>query len=133
MNISIPVNDTMQFIEQKKISPLISKVLIKVCYVGQEPNRNGTVITKETAVKLGESLRGAPIVGFYNEEKQDFEAHNREVEVKDGKFKLVDTTKPYGFVDVNANVWFQKFSDDGVIHEYLCTEGFLWTGIYEEC
>lgn len=122
----------MEYINATKISPLISKVQIKVCYVGQEPNRNGTVITKEVARKLGENLPGTMIAGFYNEKKEDFEAHNREVVIKGGKYKLIDTTKAYGFVDIGAPVWFQKFSDDGVEHEYLCTEGYLWTGVYEE-
>ena len=122
----------MEYINETKISPLISKVLIKVCYVGQQANRNGTVITKEVAKKLGQNLPGTPVVGYYNEAEQDFEGHNREVVVDNGKFKVVDTTKPYGFVDIGAKVWFEKFMDDGVEHEYLVTEGYVWTGVYEE-
>lgn len=122
----------MEFINATKVSPLISRVQVKVCYVGQEPNRNGTVITREVAEKLGENLPGTPIVGYYNEQEQDFEGHNREVVVDNGKFRVIDTTRPYGFVDVKAPIWFQKFLDDGVEHEYLCTEGYIWTGIYEE-
>lgn len=122
----------MEYVNATQISPLISKVQIKVCYVGQEANRNGTVITKETATKLANGLPGCPIVGYYNEEKKDFESHNREIIVEGGKYRLVDMTKPYGFVDIGASVWFQKFNDDGVEHEYLCTEGYLWTKIYKE-
>jgi hypothetical protein len=29
-------------------------------------------------------------------------------------------------------VWFQWFEDDGVPHEYLMTEGYIWTGQYPE-
>jgi len=29
-------------------------------------------------------------------------------------------------------VWFQWFEDDGVPHEYLLTEGIIWTGQYPE-
>lgn len=123
----------MEFINATKVSPLISHVQIKVCYVGQDPNRNGTVITKEVATKFGQNLPGCPIVGYFNEKTGDFEAHNREVVIDNGKFKLIDMTKPYGFVDVGAKVWFEKFTDDGVEHEYLCTEGYLWTDIYKEC
>lgn len=123
----------MEFVNATKISPLISKVLIKVCYVGQDPNRNGTVITKEVATKLGENLPGTPIVGYYNEKTSDFDAHTRDVVIEGGKFKMVDMTKPYGFVDVGAKVWFQKFKDDGQDErEYLCTEGYIWNKIYEE-
>ena len=42
-------------------------------------------------------------------------------------------TKPYGFIGENAHVWFQKFQDeDGVIRDYLLTEGYIWSGIYPE-
>ena len=73
------------------------------------------------------------IVGFYNEEKKDFEEHNRMIDISNGKFEIKDTTRPYGFVDMNAKVWFEWFEDDGVPHEYLMTEGYLWTGQYPEC
>jgi len=33
---------------------------------------------------MANSLPGSPIVGFYNEDKGDFEEHNREIEIKDG-------------------------------------------------
>ena len=132
MHISVPVANTMEYINATQVSPLVSHVQIKVCYVGQDPNRNGSVITKEVATKLGEKLPGCPIVGYYDDEIQDFASHNRDVVVEDGKFKIIDMTKPYGFVDIGAKVWFEQFSDEGVIHEYLCTEGYVWTGVYEE-
>ena len=81
---------------------------------------------------MANTLPGSPIVGFYNEETGDFEEHNREIYFEDGKIKLKDTTRPYGFVDLGAKCWFQKFLDDGVEHEYLMTEGYLWTGQYPE-
>ena len=132
MNISVPIENTMEFIEQTVISPLVSKCSIKVCYVGPDPNRNGTVITKEVAKEMGRQMPASPIVGFYNEETKDFEQHNRDIEIKNGKFRLIDTTKAYGFVPTDAKVWFQKFNDQGVEHEYLCTEGYIWTGAYPE-
>lgn len=93
-------------IEDSKISPLISKCKIKVCYVGDEPNRNRSIITKEVATQMASSLRGAAIVGYYNEAEGDFEEHNRMIEIANGEFKVKDTTRPYGFVDLNAKVWF---------------------------
>ena len=81
---------------------------------------------------MANSLPGSPIVGYYNEEKGDFEEHNRMIDISNGKFQIKDTTRPYGFVDLGAKVWFQKFLDDGIEHEYLMTEGYLWTGQYPE-
>jgi hypothetical protein len=80
--------------------------MCKVCYVGQEPNRNNTVITKELATEMGKKLPGSPVVAFYNQEKKDFEGHEREIVIEDGEYKILDITKPYGFVPTDANVWF---------------------------
>ena len=81
---------------------------------------------------MAKSLPGSPIVGFYNEVTNDFEEHNRRIEIAGGKLKFEDTTRPYGFVDLNAKMWFQDYLDDGVVHTYLVTEGWLWTGQYPE-
>lgn len=129
---SVKLNTPAEFINITGINPLVSKCQIKVCYVGEQPNRNGSVITKDVAIQMANSLPGSPIVGFYNEHKEDFEGHERELVVEDNIWYFKDTTRPYGFVDVNAPTWFQKFTDDGVDHEYLMTEGYLWTGQYPE-
>ena len=130
-HISI-ASSPMELVEITPINPLISRCVIKVCYVGQDPNRNGSIITKEVATKMANSLPGSPIVGFYNETKEDFEEHDAVIEISNGEWKFKDKTRPYGFVDLSARVWFQKFVDDGVEHEYLLTEGYLWTGQYPE-
>lgn len=125
-------NMPIEILEFEAINPLISKCQIKVCYVGDEPNRNHSIITKAVATDLAKTLPGCPIVGFYNEEKGDFEEHNRVINISNGKFEIKDTTRPYGFVPTDAKVWFQWFEDDGVAHEYLMTEGYIWTGQYPE-
>ena len=130
---SIMLDSPIELINVVPLNPLISKVQIKVCYVSDEPNRNKSVITKEVARTLANSLPGSPIVGYYNEYSGDFEEHNRIIEISNGTLTLKDTTRPYGFVDLNAKVWFQTFQDDSeVIREYLMTEGYIWTGQYPE-
>lgn len=115
-------------------SPLISKCTIKVFYVQDDSNRNHSIITKETGTKMASSLRGAIIAGYFNKEENDFEEHNRKFDgYKDGKFIYSSNTRPYGFVDINAKVWYQDFlDDDGETRTYLCTEGWLWTAAYPE-
>lgn len=130
---SVPLDTPCEIINVKPLNPLISKCQIKVCYVSDEPNRNASVITKDVAKKLAQSLPGSPIVGYYNEDCGDFEEHNRQLEIKDGKIVVKDTTRPYGFVDLGAKVWFQDYIDDGKdIRTYLMTEGYIWTGQYPE-
>ena len=130
---SVKLNTPCEFINITPMNPLISKCQIKVCYVGDEPNRNKSIITKDVAREMANSLPGSPIVGFFNETSGDFEEHNRSIDIANGIVTFKDTTRPYGFVDLNAKVWFQKFLDDGQNeHEYLMTEGYIWTGQYPE-
>ena len=122
-----------EFINATEISPLISKCQVKVCYVGQNPNRNGTVITKKVATEMGRKLPGSPVVGYFNQATNDFEGHNKEISLRGGgNIEVLDTTKPYGFVPTDAKVWFQKFDDEGVEREYLVTECYIWTSAYPE-
>ena len=130
---SVKLNAPCEMINVTPLNPLISKCQIKVCYVSDQPNRNNSIITKEVARGMANSLPGSPIVGYFNDGNKDFEEHNRSIEISQGEMKLVDTTKPYGFVDLGAKVWFQKFQEGGVEREYLMTEGYLWTGQYPEC
>ena len=133
MHTSVRLETPCEFINVTPLNPLISKCQIKVCYVSDEPNRNKSVITKEVARQMANSLPGSPIVGYYNENKEDFEEHNRIIDISNGEFKIKDNTRPYGFVDLGAKVWFQKFLDDGEVErEYMMTEGYIWTGQYPE-
>lgn len=106
MHKSIALNQSIELINVTPLNPLISKCQIKVCYVQDTPNRNRSVITKETAKSLANSLPGSPIVGYFNETSGDFEEHNRIIDISNGKLTLKATTKPYGFVDLSAKVWF---------------------------
>ena len=117
------------------VNPLMSKCEIKVLYLGA--NRNGSFITKEVATEMGKTLRGAPIVGYYKDKKQDFEGHGEKVILDDEGVHFECETKPYGFVSPVAKVWFQDFEDsDGmgntIVRTYLMTTGYLWTGQFPE-
>lgn len=133
MHTSQPIPGTIEFLDITSINPLISKCKVKVCYVGDTPNRNRSIITEDTAKIIAKSLPGSPIVGYYNEEKGDFEEHNRYFTFKNGKLQMKTNTRPYGFVDVNAKVWFEEYLDDfSDRRKYLVTEGYIWTGQYPE-
>jgi hypothetical protein len=103
---SVRLDHSIEFINVTPLNPLISKCQIKVCYVGDEPNRNGSIITKAVATEMANSLPGSPIVGYFDEETQDFRGHDRDLVIEKGELIIKDITKPYGFVDLNAKVWF---------------------------
>lgn len=138
MHQSIATIDSPEFINLQplEINPLMSSCEIKVLYLGE--NRNHSYITKEVATEMAKTLRGAPIVGYYKEEKEDFADHGERMIFDDEGIKFECLTKPYGFVAPDAEVWFQKFEDtdefgNKLTREYLMTTGYLWTGQYEEC
>jgi carboxyl-terminal processing protease len=113
----------------------MSSCEIKVLYLGE--NRNHSFITKEVATEMAKTLRGAPIVGYYKPESEDFGDHGEVIHIEDGEISFSCKTVPYGFVATDAEVWFQKFTDtddfgNEVVREYLMTTGYLWTGQYEE-
>lgn len=132
MHQSIATIDSPEFINLQplEINPLMSSCEIKVLYLGE--NRNHSYITKEVATEMAKTLRGAPIVGYYKEEKEDFADHGERVIFDDDGVKFECMTRPYGFVAPDAKVWFQKFDDEGVEREYLVTECYIWTSAYPE-
>lgn len=138
MHKSVATIDSPEFINLQPVdlNPLMSSCEIKVLYIGE--NRNKTYIDKETATKMAKTLRGAPIVGYYKEDKEDFADHGEKIVIDDEGVKFQCMTRPYGFVAPDARVWFQKFDDEDdfgniVTREYLMTNGFLWTGQFPEC
>ena len=138
MHQSVATLDNPEFInlEPLDISPMISKCEIKVMYLGK--NRNRTMMTKDVATDMAKTLRGNPIVGCYKEDVGDFRDHGEKITIDADGIHFNVETQPYGFVAPDAKVWFQKFVDtnefgEEIEREYLMTEGYLWTGQYEEC
>lgn len=123
--------NTMEVLETKPISELVTEATIKVCWVSETENENLTVINREVGKQIAATLPGAPVVGFFNEETGDFEQHSRKIEIKDGQLFSRDLTRPYGFVSFEAP-WYQDFMENGVVRTYLMCKAYLWTRQYAE-
>ena len=137
MNESISILNSVELLplDDADVNPFLTKVRIKVFHLGE--NRNHSYIDKDTAIKMAKTLRGNPIVARYREEKEDFTDHGHEIIINDKGIEEKVLTKPYGFVDLNARVWFEDFDDTDefgriVRHTYLVTEGQIWTEQYQE-
>lgn len=137
MHQSVATIDSPEFLNLQPldINPLMSVCDIKVFYVGE--NRNRTFISEDVAREIGKTLRGAPIVGYYRDTKEDFTDHGEKIIIDDEGIKFQCQTVPYGFVSPDAKVWFQNFEDDDgmgntVVHKYLMTTGYLWTEQFPE-
>ena len=117
------------------INPLMSACEIKVFYIGE--NRNKSFISKQTATQMAKTLRGAPIVGYYKPDKEDFSDHGEEITIDGDGIHFKNNTKPYGFVAPDAKVWFQDFEEEDdfgnpITRTYLMTTGYLWQGQFEQ-
>ena len=127
---SVATIDKPEFINVQSVSRYIAKCQIKVLYIGE--NRNNSVISKEVATKIAQTLPGCPIVGWYKEDVDDFRDHGNVIKIEENKIKMEKKTRPFGFIPTNAKVWFQFFEDTDefgniTLREYLVTEGYLWT------
>ena len=136
-NTSVATIAAPEFVNlaEDALNPGISKADVKVLYLGE--NRNGSFITKETAMKMSETLRACPIVGAYRKDIDDFGDHGEIVHIENGEITFDCATVPYGFVAPDAKVWFKEFTDydefgNTVNREYLMTTAYLWTGQYPE-
>ena len=134
---SIATINSPEFInlQPMDINPLMSSCQIKVLYIGE--NRNRSYISKEVATEMAKTLRGAPIVGYYKKDKQDFADHGQQMIWDDEGIHFNCLTKPYGFVAPDAKIWFQDFEDSDEfgntkVRTYLMTTGYLWSGQFEE-
>lgn len=123
--------NTMEVLEAKPISELVTEATIKVCWVSETENPNYTVINKDVGRQIAATLPGAPVVGFFDEATGDFAEHSRKIEIKDGQVFSKDITRPYGFVSFDQP-WYQDFMEDGVVRTYLMCKAYLWTRQYAE-
>ena len=117
------------------INPLMSACEIKVFYIGE--NRNKSFISKEVATQMAKTLRGAPIVGYYRSDKEDFSDHGEEITIDSDGVHFKNNTRPYGFVAPDAKVWFKDFEEEdefgnSIVRTYLMTTGYLWQGQFKQ-
>lgn len=116
----------------EKVNPNFTKATSKVAYT--DLNRNNSFISKEAFEKSMYSIFNIPIVGEYDEENDNFKGHGGMYEVVDGKVVYKDTTKPYGVVSSDADIYWEEIEEkDGSINSYLVVDGIqLWTERYKE-
>ena len=112
LNFSVPAK--IDFLDNEEMSndfqnEHITKCKLKIFYIGETADRR--VFTETFSQKLIKSLPYTPVVGYYNEESDDFQAHN---------------TKQYmfGHVPIDAQVEFEHEGD----RTYAVTDIVLFTG-----
>lgn len=98
---------------------------LRVAYTGK--NRNNTFISKESFERAIPTMFNCPVVANYNRKKDEIGSHDGEfIKDKDGETKYVNITQPVGLVPESAQWNWENVDDNGVMHQYLCTEVVLW-------
>lgn len=98
---------------------------LRVAYTGK--NRNNTFISKESFERAIPTMFNCPVVANYNRKKDEIGSHDGEfIKDKDGETKYVNITQPVGLVPESAHWDWEEVDDNGVMHQYLCTEVVLW-------
>lgn len=100
--------------------------VLRIAYTGA--NRNNSYIDKDTFERCAASMYNCPVVTHYDRETNSIGGHDVEVVVNhEGELELVNLTIPVGVVPESANYYWEEVTEDnGIVHEYLCTEVLLW-------
>lgn len=122
-NMKIEFSSSLLDVVEK--NPSFDMGKLRVAYTGK--NRNNTFISKESFERAIPTMFNCPVVANYNRKKDEIGSHDGEfIKDKDGDTKYVNITQPVGLVPESAQWNWENVDDNGVMHQYLCTEVVLW-------
>lgn len=108
-----------------ELNPSFDSARLRIAYTGK--NRNNSFISKEAFERAIPTMFNCPIVANYMRETNEIGSHDGEfIKDSDGKTKYVNITQPVGVVPESAQYDWETVEDNGVLHQYLCTDVILW-------
>ncbi len=108
-----------------EVNPSFDKGILKIAYTGL--NRNNSFISKETFEKEINTMFLCPVVANYSTDNNQIGSHDIALkENTNGDMEMINLTQPVGVIPQSANWYWQNIEDNGIVHEYLCTEAILW-------
>lgn len=120
--------------EKRKINPTQTRGIVEIFYNGKNRNRN--YINDEVKQMLIDDLPNTPVVGKFSDEEEDFSDHGALIRKADkhGEHKISRTTRIYGVVPSDTEVWEKEEVDtfSGESKKYICAEIVLWSSRYPE-
>ena len=123
-----------KFGNYEAVNDTVSKVKISIMYGGK--NRNGSYMSKETIESAIPTLYGAPVIGEYESNKDNFGGHGGKIVIDSNGIEFIETTRPWGFIDASpeyANVRWEEVEDEnGNKMNYLVADAYLWRKRYPE-
>ena len=111
-------------IKPSSINHSFDEAEVRIACLGD--NANGSSFSEESFMKALPSLKNIPIVALYKEDEDNFGGHETSYEIKDGDFKVVYNTHPFGVIHESAKQWYEMVEENGVTKKYLVSECLLW-------
>ena len=111
-------------IRPSSINRSFDEAVVRIACLGD--NANGSSFTEASFSKALPTLKNIPIVALYKEDEHNFGGHESGYEIKDGEFKVVYNTYPFGVVHESAKQWYEDVEENGVMKKYLVSECLLW-------
>lgn len=123
LNIDTSEYELLPDVDKHTMDGRFKKVKIWVAHTGE--NLNATAFSRESLLKLSETLPYTPIVGYVkkDEDGEDFLGHEREITIDRDGMTIEYLGVPYGFVPETPNEKIELREGK----EWLTTEGYLWT------
>ena len=123
LNIDTSEYELLPDVDKHTMDGRFKKVKIWVAHTGE--NLNATAFSRESLLKLSETLPYTPIVGYVKKDEngEDFLGHEREITIDRDGMTIEYLGVPYGFVPETPNEKIELREGK----EWLTTEGYLWT------
>lgn len=123
LNIDTSEYELLPDVDRHTMDGRFKKVKIWVAHTGE--NLNATAFSRESLLKLSETLPYTPIVGYVKKDEngEDFLGHEREITIDRDGMTIEYLGVPYGFVPETPNEKIELREGK----EWLTTEGYLWT------
>ena len=123
LNINTSEYEFLPDVDKHTMDGRFKKVKIWVAHTGE--NLNATAFSRESLLKLSETLPYTPIVGYVKKDEngEDFLGHEREITIDRDGITIEYLGVPYGFIPENPNEKIELREGK----EWLTTEGYLWT------
>lgn len=122
-NLSLPIKftDTSNLFDDD----VFMKVKILIAHTGV--NRKMCIFSKELLESMIPSLSNRPILGYIDNETDDFLQHEEKLSVEGNGVRVEYLGRAYGVIPTNNNARFEhRYGEDGVEREYLVCDGLIW-------
>jgi uncharacterized coiled-coil protein SlyX len=118
-----------QIFDLTEINPLIVKY--KVAIASADFQANGFYFSKSLLSTLFNTIKGSPVLTYYDENSNIFAGHEGDVYRSKTGLKRTPTTIPVGFAAYDEDsVFWQTLNLDGTDREWLCACVYLWKDRY---